>query len=99
MKTILYLASAIYFAVSFSHASSSESSLLLDPLIPEKSSLIVDQQSLQEFSSSVASIQIKVEQPVVSGLDIKSDSTLGTFALFAGMVGMTFVMIRRRQAS
>jgi hypothetical protein len=38
------------------------------------------------------------DRPIVSGFDFDLESELGTLALGLGCVGLTFVMIRRRQA-
>jgi hypothetical protein len=39
-----------------------------------------------------------MEQEVLAGFDLGINAKLGTLSLFSGMLGMIFVMYRRRQA-
>lgn len=98
MKTILYLTSAICFAIATSHAASTESHVLLDQRVSGEHSLSVS--GIDKENAASASVAVEFDdQPIVSGFSFTMDSELGTLALCAGFVGMTFVMIRHRQAS
>ncbi|WPJ94972.1 hypothetical protein SH580_16205 [Coraliomargarita algicola] len=98
MKTILYLASAICFAVTTAGASSITSSVLVEQPSAEEQILGLSEAATGRDEIAGAAVIAK-ERPAVSGFELNVDSELGSLALLAGFVGMTFVMIRRRQAS
>ncbi|MDQ8207077.1 hypothetical protein QEH52_06130 [Coraliomargarita sp. SDUM461003] len=99
MKTILSLTSAMCLAVlPCASASSAVSSEMPVHRVSETNSLRASELA-PETSAPEISVEVASMRPAVSGFEPDFNSAWGTVALLGGFAGMTFVMLRRRQAA